>query len=143
MMKRYILLIFIFAACGRDLSDNPIPIEPFPDIRIDLNLPEYLKLKTDHGYHYLNDGGVRGIILYRQNITTYYAYERNCSYHPLDACATVDVDASTLFMIDHCCSSTFSLSTGEPTGGIAWRPLRKYYTALNNSLLTITAEIVE
>lgn len=91
---------------------------------------------------YLNDGGVRGIILYRKSNSTYIAYERNCSFHPGDACATVDVDISGLYMIDHCCNSTFCFSSGEPTGGIAWRPLRKYATMLDTNLLTITDEII-
>jgi nitrite reductase/ring-hydroxylating ferredoxin subunit len=137
------LLIILTTGCSPDLSDDPIPFQPFPEILIDLNLPAYIKLKTDGGHMYLNDGGVRGIILYRQNSLTYFAYERNCSFHPADACATVDVDVSNLYMIDPCCSSTFSFSTGEPTGGIAWRPLRKYATSLDTNLLTITDEIIQ
>ena len=88
-------------ACKRELTDIPIPYIDFPDIIINLNLPQYIELKTDGTSIYI-DGGVRGIILYRKNATTYLAYERNCSYQPSEACATVDIDASKLFLIDSC-----------------------------------------
>lgn len=143
MANKIFLFVLLLASCSPDLSDDPIPFQPFPEILIDLNLPEYVKLKTNGGNVYLNDGGVRGLILYRLNTETYFAYERNCSFHPQDACATVDADLSGLYMIDHCCGSTFSYTNGQPTGGIAWRPLRRYATRLDANILKITDEIID
>ena len=88
------------------------------------------------------DGGVRGIILYRESSTLYHAYERNCTYLPNEACATINVDISELFLIDPCCNSTFELITGYPTGGPAYFPLQKYRVLLDGSLLTITDEVI-
>lgn len=144
-MNRFAVLylaLLSLVSCTPDLSDDAIPWQPFDVISINLNLPEYVDLKTDGRYVYI-DGGVRGIILYRKNASTYLAYERNCSYQPNSACATVDVHVSTLYMLCSCCSSTFDLSTGLPTSGPAWRPLQQYETSLNGSTLTITDEIVE
>jgi nitrite reductase/ring-hydroxylating ferredoxin subunit len=134
-----ILLAVGLSACKQDLTDDAIPFIPFPDEVISLNLPEYAALKLDGGV-YLSDAGVRGIIVYRKNATTYLAYERNCSYHPNDACATVDVHASNLFMIDSCCGSSFDFDDGQPTGGPAWRPLRRYRSFVDGAQLTIVAE---
>jgi nitrite reductase/ring-hydroxylating ferredoxin subunit len=127
------------------MSDDAIPILAFPPIVINLNLPDYNTLKSDGGYKVLSSsvGGVQGIIIYRVNASTYMAYERNCSYQPNNACATVEVDPSGLFMKDPCCGSSFSLTTGQPTGSPAWRPLRQYQTSLVNSDLSITDDIVE
>jgi nitrite reductase/ring-hydroxylating ferredoxin subunit len=127
------------------MSDDAIPFVPFSPIVINLNLPDYNTLKSDGGYKVLSSsvGGVQGIIIYRVNASTYMAYERNCSYQPNNACATVDVDPSGLFMKDPCCGSSFSLTTGLPTGNPAWRPLRQYRTSLVNSDLSITDDIVE
>ena len=136
------ILIAAFQGCTPDLSDDAIPWQPFDVIQINLNLPEYIALKTDGGSKTI-DGGVRGIILYHQSGSNYIAYEANCSYQPNSACATVEVHVSTLYMFCACCSSNFDLSTGYPTGGPAWRPLRRYYTSLNGTTLTITDEIVE
>lgn len=138
----YIVLFAMFSACEPDLSDDEIPWQPFDVIQLNLNLPEYVALKTDGGTKTI-DGGVRGIILYHQSGNSYTAYEANCSYQPNSACATVEVHVSTLYMFCACCSSNFDLVTGYPTGGPAWRPLRRYYTSVSGSTLTITDEIVE
>jgi hypothetical protein len=137
-----------YSSCSPQLTDAAIPYQPFGEVHINLNLPEYQSLRTDGGWKYLDkvsglSVGVRGIILYRLNASTYIAYERNCSFHPNDACATVEVHSSNLYMQDTCCGSMFSLTTGSPTGGAAWRPLRKYETLLTSSELTITDTIVE
>jgi hypothetical protein len=129
-------------SCKPDLTDEPIPYLSFGTIYINLNLPEYTDLKSDGGFKYYDDAGVRGLIIYRQNASNYIVYERNCSYQPNQACATVNVHVSRFYMEDPCCSSTFDLITGNPTGGVAWRPLRKYFSAVNGSDLTITDEIL-
>jgi hypothetical protein len=90
----------------------------------------------------INAGGVRGIIIYRVNANSFNAYERNCSYHPNEAGSTVDIDPSNLFFKDFSCGSTFKLEDGSPFGGPAWRPLRRYRTDVNGSVLTITSEVV-
>lgn len=138
--KLWIITILLFS-CTRDLSDDPIPITAFTDIVISLNLPEYFSLQTDEGYKQI-DGGVRGIIIYRKSSTNYLAYERNCSYHPNDACATVDVHSSGLYMLDTCCSSTFDFEAGSPQGGPATRPLLQYRTQILGSTLTITDQVI-
>jgi len=46
-------------------------------------------------------------------------------------------------MIDPCCNSQFNFSNGNPQGGAASRPLRKYRTTVLANTLTITDEIVE
>ncbi|HEY0655291.1 MAG TPA: hypothetical protein VGD65_19290 [Chryseosolibacter sp.] len=131
------------SACKPDIADDPIPYLSFGTIYINLNLPEYARLKTDGGYHYYDDAGVKGLIIYRKDASNYLVYERNCSYRPNEACATVNVHVSTLFMEDPCCGSVFDLATGNPTGGPAWRPLRRYYSAASGMNLTITDESLD
>lgn len=133
--------IATFSHCTPDRGEDPIPYVPFSEILINLNLPAYVALKTNGGSMTI-DGGVRGIILYRVDATTYLAYERNCSFQPYEACSTVDVHISNLYMFDPCCGSSFEFSDGYPLGGAAWRPLRQYRTSVNAELLTITDEIV-
>jgi hypothetical protein len=138
---KFWFLFLILMGCKSDLSDDPIPFSPFNDIAIDLSFPEFLSLNTNGGYKELNNKGVRGIIIYRLDVKNYLAYERNCSYHPNDACATVNVHSSGLYLTDPCCGSTFNFSNGNPSGGIAWRPLRQYRTQLTGTTLTIMSEI--
>lgn len=145
-LKRFIGKVFfamlIVAGCSRDLSDDEIPPSSFPDIVIDLSLPSNIALASKGGYKEINQGGVRGIIVYCQDVGVYHAYERNCSYTPNQACATVNVDPSRLFMTDPCCSSMFDFSTGLPIGGPAWRPLRQYQATANGVELIITENVI-
>ncbi len=138
---KFWILLMLVSACGRNLSDDPVPFIPFVDKIINLNLPEFINLRSDGGYVEVS-GGVRGIILYRLNSSTYMAYERNCSFRPNEACATVNVHTSGLFMVDPCCGSNFNFSDGNPTGGPAWRPLVQYRTQLNGLTLTISSDVI-
>ncbi|MBX2961035.1 MAG: hypothetical protein KF687_00910 [Cyclobacteriaceae bacterium] len=148
MKIRFKLVGFSFAvflslvlSCTPDEFDDPIPIIFFQPIEINIALPQYANLNT-LGYVYIDDNaGVRGIILHKKNPFTYLAIERNCSFQPNQACATVEVHTSTLFLQDACCGSMFNWD-GVPTAGVAWRPLRQYKTSLNGTLLTITDEII-
>jgi nitrite reductase/ring-hydroxylating ferredoxin subunit len=133
----YLLLLI---ACSSGPADDPIPVASFADIVIDINLPAYIKLRTDGGYIDNIKQGIRGIIVYRVNAFSFQAYERNCSYHPNDACATVNVHSSGLYLTDPCCNSNFSFTDGSVTGGPAWQPLRRYRTQVNGTTLTISDE---
>src|SRR5258708_36362164 len=108
---------------------------PFSTITINLNFPQYQKLKLDGGFVYVEGGGLKGIILYRASENSYLAYERACPHHPGAACAIVQVDGSTLFMIDRCCNSSFNFSDGQVTGGPAERPLIQYRVDQESNVL--------
>ena len=145
-IQALVTLMVIVGSCNRDLSDDPIPVIYFPNSTINLFLPEYSALAVDGGFKTVSSiagttVGVRGIILYRKDKSSYIAYEVNCSYHPNEAGSNVGVHPSGLFMACAGCGSNFSFSDGSPTGGVAWRPLRKYRTELSNNSLTITNEL--
>lgn len=113
----------------------------FPTITVNLNYPQYQRLKLDGGYVYM-EGGLKGLILYRANESSYLAFERACPHHPGAGCAIVQVDVSSLFMIDNCCHSSFNFSDGYPTGGPAERPLIQYRVDLDGNVLKISDEII-
>jgi nitrite reductase/ring-hydroxylating ferredoxin subunit len=127
--------ILVLTGCGKDSVPPPIP-NVLVNEQLNLTNIQYARLRQDNGYVYIN-GGVRGIIVIRINANRYRAIERNCSFKPGDACATVEVDASSLFLVDRCCGSQFDLS-GQVTGGPASYPLRQYATTLNGNFLYIT-----
>ncbi len=115
----------------------------FPTVIVNsLNYPQYQRLKLDGGFVYIEGAGLRGIILYRATENSYLAYERACPHHPEESCAIVQVDGSTLFMVDHCCKSSFSFSDGQPTGGPAQRALFRYSAELSGTTIKITDEII-
>jgi len=134
------LSVLLIGACDNEQIDSPIPFVSFPDIIVNLKSQQYLDLQN-LGYVIIDDVGVRGVILHKSTFgDEYTAFERNCSYQPNDACALVEVAASGLSMQDPCCSSTFDFTQGNPTGGPARSPLRRYRTSLSGDILTITDE---
>jgi len=142
LKKFFILTLLLTVGCNRDLTDDPIPFVPFAPYTITLYLPEFQSLAFDGGYKTIGSIGVRGVLLYRNTSTSYLAFEKNCSYHPNDAGATIDVHASKLFMTCSGCGSTFNFMDGMPSGGVAWRPLRRYRVELTTPTLMITNEII-
>jgi nitrite reductase/ring-hydroxylating ferredoxin subunit len=138
MNRLMILLLITTMACDNTFDGEQIPLSDFPDLSINLSLPEYRDLNIDGSFVYINSIGLRGIILYRENASSYFAFERNCSFQPNDACATVNVSTSKLSMTDPCCGSTFNFPNGDPTGGPARYSLRIYETQLDGNYLTIT-----
>jgi hypothetical protein len=125
------------AGCGSSSTENDpqIPLSSF-STPINLTNQEYAELRHDNGLAYAK-GGVRGLIVVRQNANTYYAFERNCPYRANDTCARVHIDPSRLFLKDACCNSQFDLQ-GRIQAGPSARPLRQYSTSLSGSILTIT-----
>jgi hypothetical protein len=119
------------------MFDNSYAQASFPPVTINLNYPQYQRLRLDGGYQYVDDVGMRGVIIYRLDETTYIAYERLCSF---EDDAIVSVDGSGLFMKG--CQSTYDFSDGRPSGGSAFRPLLRYRTSLTGNSLVITDEIV-
>lgn len=114
----------------------------FSTVTVNLNYPQYQRLKLDGGYVYIEGAGLKGIILYKAGENAYMAYERACPHHPGAECAIVQVDGSSLFMIDRCCNSSFSFSDGQPTGGPAQRPLIQYRIDIEGTTLKISDEII-
>ncbi|MEM7107458.1 MAG: hypothetical protein AAF519_04465 [Bacteroidota bacterium] len=145
-IRNLVVLAFtgIFISCG----DNEVPIDElppavFPDIVIDLRLPQYQDLDRDKGFVRLSQG-LRGIILYRENINSYHAIEQNCTYLPFEAGSTADIDPNfPTLMRDPFCQSTFALPDVFPSSGPAVLPLRKYRVTLNASILTITSDPIQ
>ena len=121
-------------------EDADIPYIRFDDIYVNLGLPEYFGLQSTGSYAYI-DGGVKGIILYRKSATTFYAFERNCTFTPNEACATVEVDGTGLQIHDPCCGSVFTFE-GAPAGGPASRELRRYSAVFDNGTVIITDEVL-
>ena len=132
-----ILFCPVLFAC----QPQEVDMIPYAIVEIDINLhnTEYHDLQRDGGYVYIL-GGVKGIIIYRENEQTFRAFERNSPVNPTLACAVVDVDQSNLFIIDPCSSAIFDFE-GNPTNGISPFPLRQYITILEDNWLYIRSEV--
>lgn len=132
-------------ACGADdRIDDPIPFQTFSDIEFNINLPAYQALQVNGGHVVIPYGaiqaGIRGIIVYRENATTFRAFEQNCSFQPYQPSSNVQAFAT--YMQCSGCSSNFNYD-GNPMGnGPAWRPLGQYWISISGSTITITDEVI-
>ena len=130
----FVLLLACLTACKDEiLPEAPMPYAVINKV-IDLNNFNYLRLKFDRGYVY-EEGGVKGLIIYRKSASQYLVFERNCTFEVEKGCR-VEVDATGFFIKDPCCNSQFDLD-GQPTSGRAAFPLVQYRAALSGSYLYI------
>ena len=133
-MKIRILTFFclLFFSCQKeeDYIQNVVV-----DINLNLTLPGFSDLQTVGNSVFIN-GGVKGIIVYRQGFDSYKTYDRNCSFEPSLSCARIDSVNSSI-AICKCCNSKFLLSDGTPFDGPALLPLKKYQNNLSEDFLYI------
>lgn len=128
-----VCVLMAIASCESDTWMDPIPYV-LVDTTINLNNQQYLPLRVDGGYVEIM-GGLKGIIIYRENAATYKAFEKASPHRVDEPCAEVFVDPSGLFMREGCDNSVFDFN-GNPSG-YARYPLRQYATQLDGNYLHI------
>lgn len=109
-----------------------------------VNVDIYLLLYADLGdmgisSSKLINGGVNGIVLYRESDLVFYAYDRTCTLFPEhDAAVRESQDFSDILYECPECESTFLLTNGaEPNTGPARYPLVQYHTSIQGDVLHI------
>ncbi len=136
-MKKVIIILCmllpLFVGC--DNYDNPIP-----RVRVDFTIyPNditYYRLNTYGGYEYLT-GGVNGIIVYRLDEWTFFAYDRACPYDFEEPDSWLYVAPDGLRLVDSLCGSTFNILDGSVLSGPSRWPARKYNTRFDGMRLRI------
>ncbi len=129
----FVLLFLVSASCKKN-KNHPIASIPL-DITIDLTLPSYIELTGVGGWAYVN-GGIKGIIVYRQSYDVFVAFERQSPEDPENTCSSglvPNVD-NFLQLDDPCSNAKFSLYDGSPISGSDWG-LRQYQVVWNGSNL--------
>jgi nitrite reductase/ring-hydroxylating ferredoxin subunit len=121
--------------CTKDKKDQ-IPTV-YVNFYINVSTTQYLNLNNVGGWVYVT-GGVRGIIIYRESIDQFMAYERDCPYQPANTCALVQVEKSGVIAIDSCCGSQFLLLDGSIVKGPATIGLKQYATSFDGTTLHVT-----
>ena len=129
----FVLLFLVSASCKKN-KNHPITSIPL-DITIDLTLPSYIELTGIGGWAYVN-GGIKGIIVYRQSYDVFVAFERQSPEDPENTCSSGLVpNADNFLQLDDPCSEAkFSLYDGSPISGSEWG-LRQYQVVWNGSNL--------
>jgi len=156
-MKKFRFTIFIFfmflltvfiTGCQKHYQNPEIPVIDV-DITIDPNSTIFLELNVPGGWCYLdNKPGVyiplasRGIIVYRQDMYTFKAYERTPPNEPNKCCNSDHSLCSKLtvdypFMVDSCTGIKYNILDGGIVEGDGVYPVIQYKTHFNGYLLRI------
>lgn len=135
-------LVFFIAgyitSCKKDTED----VVPYVYVNtyIYTTSPEFVNLNAVGGWVYIT-GGSRGIVIYRNSIDEFMAYDRHCTYKPLNSCdkegGTIEVEQSNITAVDSCCGSKFVLTDGSVINGPASLPLKQYQAKLEGNTLYI------
>lgn len=143
----FLIVFLFFNNCSKDPSNGYYYIpEVYVNKTVNLDLPSYQSLSIPGNFVYFPNDGYHGIILYHAIDNTYIAFERACTYRPMDDCSIVSVDHSNTYMrcghydgndFTECCASHFDMD-GNPLKGPAQYALKRYTVNLVSNKLTIT-----
>ena len=128
-----ILMGMILFSCKKESDTIPL-VEV--NLVIYPNDPQYINLQIVSGWEYIT-GGSRGLLVYRYGQDEFRAYDRHCTYNPLDECGKVEVDSSNIIVTDLCCGSEFSIIDGIVIKEPAVVPLKQYQTTFDGNALRI------
>jgi hypothetical protein len=134
-LQLFFLLVFLVSSSSCKKNKNhPIASVSF-DITIDMSLPSYTEINGVGGWCYVN-GGIKGIIVYRQSYDVFVAFERQSPEDPDNQCDTglTPMADNFLQLDDPCSDAVFSLYDGSPISGSEWG-LRQYQVVWNGSNL--------
>ena len=129
MLKR-ILYLSVFVALISSCHNDTFEL---PDVMVDevVYLTNYPYNSLFPGSWAYVNGGLKGIILYRESDTKFKAYDRACPHIALNQCSVLDGIESTVKTICRCDKMEFLLVTGEPLNGapVGLKKYRTYYNA--------------
>lgn len=129
-----ILLIYIFL-CKCDKNEDKLPFA-YINYSFYLSDPAFFQLNSIGGTAFLENEGIKGVLIYRRSLEEIVAFEANCTYKPDERCGTKLVNNETNAK-DSCCGSVFQLFDGYPISGPATLPLYDYKVFMDNDRVII------
>lgn len=130
----FIALLFLVTLPACRDNNNVVPLVDV-DFSININEPAFFELTNITGWIYVT-GGSRGILIYRNNIDQFTAYDRHSPFEVENACR-VDVLEDDFTVQDPCSDSSWALLDGTILSGPTTWPLKQYNTQFNGSILRV------
>lgn len=137
-MKKAIYILVVALLCVSCKGRYEHETIPNVDLRFTIypNSPNYYNLNYYGGYEYFT-GGVAGVIVYRLDETTFFAYDRACPYDWEDPDSWLWVDESGILIVDSCCGAKFSILDGTPVAGPTSLSLKHYQCLYDGASLVV------
>tara|TARA_R100001369_G_scaffold92499_1_gene137932 strand:+ start:2923 stop:3351 length:429 start_codon:yes stop_codon:yes gene_type:complete len=134
-----LLLITVFACKSDDdkLDDNPYLTSPLVDLTLNLNLPEYNSLNFPSNSLVITRQGIRGVVVYNVDNTTYHAFELSDPNHVPNDCSRMEVDG-----IEATCpcddDNKYNIVTGQNITDPNRYPMQRYRAVRSGNTIRIT-----
>lgn len=122
----FLITMITVLGCSKN-KQHPVPHYSF-DTDVNLNLPAYVDLQGVGGWAYVSGVGVKGLVVYRQSMQNFVAFDRQSPAEgSLDCENGLVVDEENFLVLnDPCSNAQFSLYDGSIIGGDTEWGLRSY-----------------
>ena len=129
-----VTFLLLFSNCKK--NDDPVPYV-YVNFYVTLSSPQFSSLTSVGGWVYVT-GGYKGIVIYRNSIDEFCAFDRACPYKPSIDNERIDVETNGLTTIDSTCGSRFLLVDGSVVNGPATVSLLRYKTYFSGTTIQVT-----
>jgi hypothetical protein len=129
----FLSVILILGLSCRQSNDQ-IPLVSV-DIYLNINEPSNFSISAVGGFDYYT-GGSEGIIVYRNSLQEFNAYDRHAPYNVDDRCRVVVLDDNVIIE-DPCSESQWVITDGSIIRGPTSQPLHTYQANFNDPILHI------
>ena len=144
MMKRLLilsLLVMLVNSCkDDDQIENPFLPDITVDLRLNLNLPQYSKLKFPGNSEVVDTEGIgiRGIVVYSINETLFTAYDLSDPNHSPNSCSKQIIEGTTVTCPCDDDDNSYTIISGQPLTGGGSYGLKAYRVRLEGNTLFIS-----
>ncbi|MEX0981663.1 MAG: hypothetical protein WD577_00800 [Bacteroidales bacterium] len=110
---------------------------PYVYVNLHLNIISELGNPAPNSSTLVN-GGVNGLIVYREDYGLFHVYDRTCTLYPEhNEAVEADTSFSGVFTCPECKSKYLLLNGADPLEGPATFPLHEYYSVVEGDLLHV------
>lgn len=141
-MYRKALFIFVIVmqlcSCQPEhYQRNPFLQEARFSCRLNMRLPEYIKLRYPESAVLVDNVGLRGIVVAHIG-GQYMAWDRACPSQVLSACSQMTLESDHTFMRCPCTGVKYHLLNGQPQSGASTYPMLNYQVEKQGDVLVIS-----
>lgn len=86
---------------------------------------------------YISDAGYKGLIVYHRSLDEFVAFDRGCTFDPMNADAILTVVSGGLTVEDTHCGSKYNLVDGSVISNPATTPMKQYRVDYNQTGQTL------
>jgi len=130
-----LVLLSLFSCDKRREYNNKYLDDVSFSINLNLDLPEYSRLKFANNSVLVHNAGIKGVLVFYSG-SSYFAYEASDPNHYPSACSQMQPNQFTCEC--DCESNQYSLYTGQVTHGDGEYPLKPYLISLSGNVLHIS-----